>query len=58
VQDNDARRRIWFSLESDAHPAVGFVGPLEALGCYGVGEHEKRGAIATDAVQTFNQQIV
>src|ERR1700738_3652244 len=47
-----------FSLESDTHPAVGFVGPLEALSCYGFGEYEKSGAIATDGVQTFNQQIV
>jgi hypothetical protein len=28
---------------------------LKALGCYGVGEYEKSGAIATDDVQAFNQ---
>ena len=41
-----------------AHPAVGFVGPLEAFGCYCVGEYEESGATAADRVQAFNQQIV
>ena len=58
VQENDTRRRIWFGLESNADPAMGFVGPFKALGCDDIGEHEKSSSIATDCVQAFNQQIV
>jgi hypothetical protein len=58
VQDNDARRRIWFRLVSDAHPALASLVPLKLLAATVSANTKKTVRPPRTAFQAFNQQIV